>query len=263
MKNFQLDPIQLTTLHPETKILPYWDEHVTTEIAEGNWSKTDINSKINLDEWQSYLNDLPRDPYVDTRWKRMSWLYLNESGDINTLDACPMAQGGAYNDADTMANKLRYYPELTKDFLQRADVQAFVKAWADLWGIKAKEPILMQINGVKGDHSLDPLQGQGIHQDGSQFLSILVLNRKNVIGGSNILYQDKSNQHPITDTIMFPGEIMHIRDGEVFHDVSPVRPLNTKIPFERFIIIINCRFNDQFQNRVLREHFPEVVLNQG
>jgi hypothetical protein len=263
MKNLQLDPIQSTTLTPSLKSQSYWDEHVINDIAQGNWSKTNINSRINLVEWQDYLVNLPRDPYVDTRWKRMSWLYLNESGCLNTLNACPMAQGGAYNDADTMADKLRYYPELEKSFLLRPDVQAFVKAWAELWGIKTNEPILMQINGVKGDHSLDPLQGQGIHQDGSQFLSILVLNRNNVIGGSNILYQDKSNQHPITDTILSPGEIMHIRDSEVFHDVSPVRPLNTKVPFERFIIIINSRFNDAFQNRILRQHFPDVVLNQG
>jgi len=82
-----------------------------------------------------------------------------------------------------MANKLRYYPALVKNFLAREDVQEFVKAWAKLWHIDSNEPILMQITGVKGEQSLDPLQGQGIHQDGSQFLSIVVLNRDNVTGG--------------------------------------------------------------------------------
>lgn len=90
---------------------------------------------------------------------------------------------GAYNDTDSMANKLRCYPALDKNFLAREDVQEFVKAWAKLWHIDSNEPILMQITGVKGEQSLDPLQGQGIHQDGSQFLSIVVLNRDNVTGG--------------------------------------------------------------------------------
>ncbi|WP_413691562.1 2OG-Fe dioxygenase family protein [Psychromonas sp. KJ10-2] len=242
---------------------PYWGYQTQQDIAQGDWSQTDITNHINLPEWQTYLEGLPRDTYVDARWKRMSWLYLDEAGEVNTLDNCPMAQGGQYNDADTMADILRYYPALEPSFLQREDVQKFVKAWAELWGINPKEPILMQINGVKGDQALDPLQGQGIHQDGSQFLSILVLSRENVTGGFNTLYQDKAGQHQIAHTTLAPGEVMHIRDNQVFHSVSSVQPLNNNQPFERFIIIINCRFNDPFQNKILRQHFPDVVLNQG
>ncbi|MFW8591295.1 2OG-Fe dioxygenase family protein [Glaciecola sp. 2405UD65-10] len=241
---------------------PYWGFRTQHEITKGAWSQTNISHQINLPEWQTYLQDLPRDTYVDARWKRMSWLYIDDDGEMNTLANCPMAQGGQFNDADTMADKLRFYPALEDSFLQREDVQAFVKAWADLWGINPKEPILMQINGVKGDKLLDPLQGQGIHQDGSQFLSILVLNRENVTGGHNTLYHDKAGQQQITHSTMAPGDIMHIRDNEVFHSVSSVQALDTNKPFERFIIIINCRFNDAFQNKILREHFPDVVLNE-
>jgi len=263
MKNINYEHIKTTTAHPIPKHRPYWQYHVTQDISEGSWSKTNINQHINLAEWQTYLQNLPQDTYVDTRWKRMSWLYLDQSGDINTLEDCPMAQGGNYNDAETMADKLRYYPALEDEFLARNDVKAFVKAWAELWNIRPKEPILMQINGVKGNQLLDPLQGQGIHQDGSQFLSILVLNRQNVTGASNTLYHDKAGQETIAETTLVAGEIMHIRDNEVFHSVSSVEPLDSKLPFERFIIIINCRFDDSFQNKILREHFPDAVLNQG
>tara|TARA_R110001583_G_scaffold169604_1_gene322451 strand:+ start:1186 stop:1977 length:792 start_codon:yes stop_codon:yes gene_type:complete len=263
MKNINYEHIKTTVAQPLPTIDPYWPYHVTQDIFEGSWNQTSINQHINLAEWQTYLEDLPRDTYVATRWKRMSWLYLDQAGEINTLDDCPMAQGGSYNDAGTMADKLRYYPALEESFLQRDDVQSFIKAWADLWGINPKEPILMQINGIKGDQAIDPLQGQGIHQDGSQFLSILVLSRENVTGGENTLYEDKAGQRQITHTTLLPGEIMHIRDNEVFHNISSVQPLDNNVPFERFIIIINCRFNDPFQNRILRQHFPDVVLNQG
>jgi len=241
----------------------YWNTHVTEELSEGYWSKTNITSHINLAEWQTYLQHLPKDTYVDTRWKRMSWLYIDDSGEINTLPNCPMAQSGNYNDAKTMSNKLRYYPALEHSFLQREDVKAFIRAWAELWGIYPGEPILMQINGIKGEQLLDPLQGQGTHQDGSQFLSVLVLNRKNVTGGKNTLSLDKQAKYPITEAILAPGDIIHIRDNKIYHNVSSIEPLNKYLPFERFIIIINSRFNDPFQNKVLREHFPDVVLNEG
>ena len=247
----------------EFRSLPYWDSRVIDEISNGYWSKTNISSHINLAQWQTYLRNLPKDTYVDTRWKRMSWLYLDATGEINTLTDCPMAQGGRYNDANTMADKLRYYPALEDSFLQRDDVKDFVKAWAELWGINHNEPILMQINGIKGKQLLDPLQGQGIHQDGNQFLSVLVLNRVNVIGGTNTLSYDKQGKYPITEAVLAPGEIIHIRDNDIYHHVSSIEPLDKTLPFERFIIIINSRFNDPFQNKVLREHFPDAVLNQG
>lgn len=260
MKNVSIDYIRPSIKKPILGKIPYWESYVKQDIAKGNWSKTNIEEHINLVEWQTYLHHLPKDPYVDARWKRMSWLYLDNSGHINTLDDCPMAQGGEYNDAVTMADKLRHYPALEKDFLQRKDVQEFIKAWADLWEIHPKEPILMQINGVKGNHPLDPLQGQGIHQDGSHFLSILVINRKNVVGGTNTLYSDKTGRHPMTETTLVPGEVMHIRDDQIFHNISQIQPLNKNVPFERFIIIINSRFNDPFQNKVLRQHFPDAIL---
>jgi len=256
--NYHTPYTTLPTLTPA----PYWNKHVTEEIYKGCWSKTNIASHINLAQWQTYLQNLPQDTYVDTRWKRMSWLYIDDTGEINTLPNCPMAQGGNYNNAETMANRLRYYPALEHSFLQREDVKDFVKAWAELWGINNNEPILMQINGIRGKQLLDPLQGQGIHQDGSQFLSILVLNRKNVIGGTNTLSFDKQGKYPITEVTLAPGEIIHIRDNEIYHHVSSIEPLNNSLPFERFIIIINSRFNDPFQNKVLRKHFPGAKLTE-
>ncbi|WP_293267601.1 2OG-Fe dioxygenase family protein [Neptunomonas sp.] len=241
--------------------IPYWESSVRQDLSQGSWSKANIEEHIDLEEWQDYLKYLPKDPYVDTRWKRMSWLFLDDDNQLQIINECPMAQGSQYNDAATMADKLRYYPQLQQQFLKRQDVQVFIKNWASLWNIGPHEPILMQINGVRGQQLLDPLQGQGIHQDGSQFLSILVLNRSNVAGGSNALYKDKTGKHPLTEVTLEPGEILHVRDNEVFHNVSQVHPISSDIPFERFIIIINSRFNDKFQNKVLQEHYPNAVLN--
>lgn len=154
---------------------PYWDIETINDIKKNNWAVENLNKKINLVEWAKYLDNLPKDHYVKERWKRMSWLYL-ENNRVSLLKDCPMAQGMNYNDAETMAEKLRNYAEIENDFFAREDVNEFILSWADLWGIKEKEPILIQINDVKGSQMIDPLQGQGIHKDGSHFLSVLVLN---------------------------------------------------------------------------------------
>ncbi|MDR5903081.1 MULTISPECIES: 2OG-Fe dioxygenase family protein [Halomonas] len=250
-----------TDSHPLTAHDNYWSRSVRESLAHQDWSQADLREQIDLPAWQGFLDDLPRDPYVNQRWKRMSWLALTPTGDVTNLGECPMAQGGAFNDAESMADKLRYYAPLTEEFLSRPDVKAFVRGWAGLWNLGAGEPILMQITGVRGKGQVDPLQGQGIHADGCKALSIMVVNRENVTGAENHLYRDKAGQHPIAHTTLAPGEVLHLRDDRVFHSVDGIRQLDETRPFERFIIIINSRFVDEFQNRILRRHFPHAILH--
>ena len=247
---------------PHGPLADYWPASTTTSLAQRNWALADVRSRLDLEAWQAFTDNLPRDPYVDSRWKRMSWLALDESGELKEMGPCPMAQGGAFNDAETMADRLRYYDPLTPDFLARPDVKAFVQAWARLWNLTANEPILMQITGVRGEGLVDPLQGQGIHADGCKALSILVLKRENVIGADNHLYADKAGTQSLTDATLAPGDILHLRDDRLYHSVDGIAQENPDMPFERFIIIINSRFVDDFQNRILRRHFPEAVLNE-
>lgn len=239
----------------------YWAPEVYADLARRHWSVTDIRSRIDLPAWQDYLDDLPRDPYVEKRWKRMSWLMLDESDDVTVMGECPMAQGGQFNDAESMADVLRYYPGLDSAFAERNDVKSFVKAWAKLWGIGPREPILMQITGMRGDKPLDPLQGQGIHADGCKHLSILVISRENVSGANSLLFADKAGTQPLTEQVLSPGEVLHIRDDQLFHGADGMTQADPERPYQRFIVIINSRFVDPFQNRMLRRHFPHAVLN--
>lgn len=245
-----------------TNAQSWWQHNVPTALAEKDWCFTHVRDRIDLAAWQAFTRNVPRDPYVERRWKRMSWLALDEQGRMKPLGECPMAQGGQYNDADSMADKLRWYPALEQDFLDRPDVRAFVEAWAGLWGLDANEPILMQITGVRGSGELDPLQGQGIHADGCRYLSIMVLDRDNVSGAESVLYTDRAGQEQVADQVMEPGDVLHLRDDRLFHGAKPLRQEDINQPYERFIIIINASFVDGFQNRMLRRYFPEAVIHE-
>jgi hypothetical protein len=89
----------------------------------------------------------------------------------------------------------------------------------------------------------------------------MVVNRENVSGAKNHLYADKAGSQPLTSTTMAPGDILHLRDDQVFHSVEGIHQEDPNAPFERFIII-NSRFVDELQNRILRRHFPDAVLNE-
>ncbi|MFG6178988.1 2OG-Fe dioxygenase family protein [Halomonas sp. THAF12] len=251
------------TTMPVDPLAGYWAPEVQADLIRQDWALSEVRSRLDLAAWQGFTADLPRDPYVNRRWKRMSWLALDDAGGVQELGPCPMAQGGAFNDAESMADRLRYYEPLAPAFLERADVKAFVRAWARLWDIQPDEPILMQITGQRGEGHIDPLQGQGIHADGCQALSILVLERRNVLGADSRLYADKTGSRELGVATLAPGDILHLRDDRVFHSVDPLAQLDPAAPFERFIIIINSRFVDDFQNRILRRHFPQAVLYRG
>ncbi|GHA92689.1 2OG-Fe dioxygenase family protein [Modicisalibacter luteus] len=239
----------------------YWNSGVRDDIQQQHWSRTHIGDRIDIAAWRAFLPRVPRDPYVNARWKRMSWLHLNDTGHVEPLGTCPMAQGGRFNDAQSMADKLRWYSPLESTLVERSDFKAFVRAWAHLWGIGTREPILVQISGIRGWAAQDPLQGQGIHADGCKYLSILVLNRENISGGTNHVYRDKQGTQPLAACEMSPGEILHLRDDKVFHGADTLSPATPGVPFERFIVIINSCFTDGFQNRMLRRHFPQAILN--
>jgi hypothetical protein len=236
---------------------------VKKELDIQHWSIRNISQSIDLSAWRSFLRDLPPDPYVESRSKRMSWLHILQDGSVQDMGNCAMAQGGKYNDASTMANKNRYYQPLEKAFLDRMDVQAFVSDWAKLWGIGVGEPILMQITGVRGHGCLDPLQGQGIHADGCKALSIVLLSRENICGATNYLYRDKEGKQPIAKVVLHPGDILHLCDDKLFHHVDKITQQFPETPFERFVIIINSRFVDKFQNDELRKCFPKAVLHSN
>ncbi|MHC9034702.1 2OG-Fe dioxygenase family protein, partial [Cobetia marina] len=74
-------------------------------------------------------------------------------------------------------------------------------------------------------------------------------------------YRDKAGSELLATTELAPGEVLHIHDDQLFHSVSSITQDNAGQHFERFIIIINCSFIDEFQNRMLRRHFPGAVLN--
>lgn len=111
------------TSMPADPLAEYWNSGLTKALQHQGWAKTDIRERIDLAAWQGFVDDLSRDPYVNLRWKGMSWLALNEQGDVEDMGQCPMAQGGAFNDAESMADRLRYYDPLTQEFLARPDVK--------------------------------------------------------------------------------------------------------------------------------------------
>lgn len=227
------------------------------------WNLLDLRRWLDVSEWRPFLRTIPRDPYVEQRWKRMSWLTLTPTGEVTALGPCPMAQGRDFNDTDTMGDVVRHYAPLEDAFLERADVQRFVQTWAAQHGIGPGEPIMLQLNGVRGAEAVDPLQGQAIHSDGYEALGMMVIHRDNVRGGVSRLFADPDGQRQLTERCLMPGELLCVPDLELFHTVTPIEPEDPTRPVERFLAIICARPMDPLQLSTLRAHFPTAEVRAG
>ena len=62
---------------------------------------------------------------------------------------------------------------------------------------------------------------EGIHQDGFNFIAISCINRKNIRGGLNNVYDsDKTIKYYCTT--LNQGEILILNDRKMFHDVTNI-----------------------------------------
>lgn len=64
---------------------------------------------------------------------------------------------------------------------------------------------------------------EGLHQDGAEYVFIMLIKRHNIEGGVTRLYRDK--KIIFEGTLEQPGDAVLLNDKLIFHSVSPIHPL--------------------------------------
>jgi len=78
---------------------------------------------------------------------------------------------------------------------------------------------------------------EGIHHDGDDFNCIHLIDRKNVLGGVNTVYDNDRN--PLsTCTLLKPMDTIMVWDPHVMHGVTPIHPKNQNESALRNVLVI-------------------------
>jgi len=107
----------------------------------------------------------------------------------------------------------------------------------------------------KAFSSADPLSGQSIHRDGYQAVSVLCISRENCSGAVSEFYEDHAGTRMITRLPLQPGECVHFRDLDVFHNVTAAKPIDPSKVMHRSVLVLAARLQDKCVHALMEEHY--------
>ena len=134
----------------------------------------------------------------------------------------PFFQSDNYNKYN--GNYIRNYNNINDQLCENNEfiqlVTLFNNRVSELLEIKNEYINIHQIR-VLANEDITNLVPEGIHQDGFNIVGICCINRKNINGGINIIYDKNKNE--IYKNMLNEGDMIIINDNELFHNVEPIQ----------------------------------------
>ena len=208
---------------------------------------------------QAELGEDPSSQYFMPRQKSIGFVVYID-GEFFALQQNFFIQNAKYNDFS--GGYKRFYKTLP-DWLIQGHMKRALKSFVDTYQLPNYASILVQLqkstilSGI--DNANFDITGQGIHTDGHDRAMLVCIDRKNVSGGSNCLYEDIEGVKKIMpQTVLEKGDALFFKDNEIYHYVSDAKPLDCSKDMSRTMIIAHYPANyflfgkENPQNQLLR-----------
>ncbi|MCF6190679.1 MAG: 2OG-Fe dioxygenase family protein [Cocleimonas sp.] len=180
-------------------------------LSDGGHYRFRRYSVFNFSMAESELQLLPHEPHFQSTYRN------NMNGGINR----------DYEAFDTATIKS---PLLTS-MINYVTSQISFK-FEKQWRIQAHQFRIQASAGEAGQPT-----PEGIHRDGADFILIMVLNRKNMRGGVNHIYDD-AKRLVFGGILENAGDAVLIDDRKVWHGVSEVYPVDDSKPAHRDVLVL-------------------------
>ena len=179
--------------------------------------------------------------YKNRRYRAFSLLNIDNINNIQIIGDLNFYQSNDYNNFN--GNTLRKYNNISKNILSDKNFKSMINIFKVNVEKEFKEKIkfihIHQIR-VTVDDTNNIVTPEGIHKDGYNIIGICCINRNNIEGGVNNVY-DKDKKL-IYSKILNEGEILIVNDNNLYHDVSCLKSNNSKINDTK----INSGYRDMF-----------------
>jgi len=119
----------------------------------------------------------------------------------------------------------RKFEPINKDVLFSQAMNKVLYDFSKVGSLEFGDSIhIHQIRVIASDNEAQ-VSPEGVHQDGYEFVAFVGINRYNIEGGELLLYHEQ-NQEPLLTYPMPNGTIFTIKDDELWHNGSPIQPIN-------------------------------------
>lgn len=232
-------------------------------ITDSQWS--DLLKKLEggLESFHKTWEDLPEDNFLSDgghyRFRRYSVFKWhndvenskddntdNSNGSLELLPHEPHYQstyrnnmnGGIYRDFEPFKEKAIESPVLKTLIQCVADQISFNQE--KQWRVQAHQFRIV----ASADEAGNPTP-EGIHRDGADFILIMVLERNNITGGVNHIY-DEDKRMVFGSVLTEQGDAVLLDDRKVWHGVSEVYPIDESKPAYRDVLVLT--FHNQVKS---------------
>jgi len=211
-------------------------------IKNSSWAILLETTKADFQEFYCSWNDLLPDNFLSDgghyRFRRYSVFHWEKGKALTLLPHEPHYQstyrnnmnGGIYREFEAFDKKTIANPLVNKivDFVAENISFNAEKEWR----VQAHQFRIV----ANTDEAGQPTP-EGIHRDGADFILIMVLNRHNITGAVNHIYDDA--KHLVFGGILEnQGDALLIDDRKVWHGVSEVYPLDENQSAYRDVLVL-------------------------
>ena len=182
-----------------------------------------INTIKNKDILKNSFNLLKKDRYYhNTRYRAFSLLDIDDINNLKIIGDLNFYQSENYNNFN--GNILRTYNNISSNILSDYSFKSMINIFKINAEKEFKEKIryilIHQIRVIIDDNN-NIVTPEGIHQDGYNIVGICCINKNNIEGGINNIY-DKDKKL-IYSKLLDEGEMLIINDNNYYHDVSAIK----------------------------------------
>tara|TARA_Y100000992_G_scaffold294289_1_gene253862 strand:- start:1748 stop:3625 length:1878 start_codon:yes stop_codon:yes gene_type:complete len=216
------------------EILKYFDK------KEMNFEyKIDYNLSFKIsDNIKESFNSLNNDKYYNNlRDRAFSLLKINTDYSIEIMNNAKFFQASNYNDYN--GNITRDYKNINHELINDEIFKKLILSFKSNSEKDLKSPInyiyVHQIRVYAEDGKETNLIPEGIHKDGYNIVGMVCINRKNIVGGINGIYNNIKKK--VHDVQLEEGDLLIINDNKMYHDVTNIKKIEENVEAYRDIFV--------------------------
>ncbi len=186
-------------------------------------------------------NDLPKDPYLldggSYRSRRYS-VFNYRNNNLTVLPYEPHYQTLHYNNLHGGINRhLAPWHQSTIDNPVLLEMINWVMQQIDDKGKQDWRIQSHQFRIIASNDELGKPTPEGVHKDGADYILIMLIQRKNIMGGESELY-DNDQKSLGQGTLENTGDVILLDDRKVYHGVSEIEPIDASKQALRDVLVL-------------------------
>jgi hypothetical protein len=190
-------------------------------VAADGYAVIDAGGWLDLARLASLYRDVPADPYVPEgfRYKSLARLRMQGTEPIAGSHE-PLYQSLEFNPVH--GGIQRHYPPLSAGFI--AALADPLRLFQAMTRLGEDDEVLVQAQRVTtGTGGIGHPAVEGFHQDGVEYVGILLVGREGLAGGKTLVAADADGRDLVFAGELQPGQLLVLDDRRVWHYTSPVR----------------------------------------